>query len=132
MADADYQTQEEIKKLAHEWLDAARGRDKATLDRILADDFIIAGWQPGGRLADKEYYVNDCLRPVEIQGGSYHFDNWKIRIYDNVAVVICTLDIRAIVEGHDWGGEVLMSDVWLKYEKSWRVVSRHTSPIIKG
>jgi ketosteroid isomerase-like protein len=70
MSDADYQTEQEIRRLAHEWLDAARARDRATLERILAEDFVISGWQPEGRLADKEYYVEDCLRPVEISEGT--------------------------------------------------------------
>ena len=132
MADADYQTEQQIKELAHEWLDAARRRDQTTLDRILADDFIIAGWQPGGRLADKQYYIEDCLKPVDIQSGHYRFDNWGIRIYGDIAVVHCTLDIHAIVEGHEWGGKVLVTDLWIREHDSWRVVSRHTSPIIQG
>ena len=70
MADADEQTLEEIKQLAHEWLDAARRRDRETLDRILADDFLISGWQPEGRLADKQFYIDDCMTPVDIQDGS--------------------------------------------------------------
>jgi ketosteroid isomerase-like protein len=132
MADADSQTQQEIVQLAHEWLDAARQRDRAVLDRILADDFVISGWQPEGRLADKTYYVEDCLKPVDIQEGSYHFDQWKVRVYGETAVVNCTLDIRAVVEGHAWGGEVLVTDVWVREEGAWRVVTRHISPIVRA
>ena len=129
MSDADYQTEQEIRKLAHEWLDAARRRDRATLDRILADDFLISGWQPEGRLADKQYYIEDCLRPVEIQDGSYQFDRWQVRKYGNTAVVNCILEIHAIVEGAKWGGVVLITDVWVREGELWRVVTRHTSPI---
>ena len=131
MADADYQTEQEIKKLAHEWLDAARQRDQETLDRILADDFLISGWQPEGRLADKHFYVEDCLKPVDIQEGSYKFDRWKVRTYGETAVVHCILDIHAIVNGHEWGGEVLITDVWVREQDTWRVVTRHTSPIVR-
>jgi hypothetical protein len=45
--------------------------------------------------------------------------------------VFCTLEIRAVVQGHEWGGEVLITDVWLRHEDSWRVVTRHTSPIVR-
>lgn len=69
MTDADYQTDQEIRKLAHEWLDAARRRDRMALDRILADDFLISGWQPEGRLADKQFYIEDCLKPVTVEQG---------------------------------------------------------------
>ena len=132
MADADYQTEQEIRKLAHEWLDAGRRRDPAALDRILADDFLISGWQPEGRLADKQYYIEDCLKPVDIQQGSYSYDRWKVRIYGETAVVHCVLDIHALVDGHEWGAEVLVTDVWVKERDAWRVVSRHTSPIMRA
>ena len=129
MADADYETEQEIKKLAHEWLDAIRGRDRATLERILAEDFMISGWQPEGRIADREFYLADCMIPVDIQEGSYKFDRWKVRMYGETAVVNCTLDIHAVVNGYKWGGEVLITDVWIREQETWRVVTRHTSPI---
>lgn len=130
MADADCETEQEIKRLAHEWLDAGRLRDRATLERILADDFVIAGWQPAGRLADKQFYIEDCMRPVDIQQGSYSFDRWKFRVYGETAVVNCLLDIHAVVNGSEWGAEVLVTDVWVKRQDAWQCVARHTSPII--
>lgn len=129
MSGSDYQTEQEIIKLAHEWLDAARRRDRATLDRILADDFLISGWQPEGRLADKQYYIDDCLKPVDIQEGSYKFDRWKVRRYGETAVVNCILEIHAIVDDAKWGGVVLITDVWVREGELWRIVTRHTSPI---
>ena len=132
MTDTDYQTEQEIRKLAHEWLDAARRRDRATLDRILAEDFLISGWQPEGRLADKDFYIADCMIPVDIQEGSNKFDHWKVRRYGETAVVNCTLDIHAVVNGHEWGAEVLVTDVWIREQDNWRVVTRHTSPILRA
>jgi ketosteroid isomerase-like protein len=130
MTDADDRTAKEIRTLAHEWLDAIPARDRATLDRILADDFLLSGWQPDGRLADKQYYIADCLRPVEIQEGSYHFDDWRVRTYGETAVVTCILEVHALVAGEPWGGEVLVTDVWVRVGESWQVVTRHTSPIV--
>jgi ketosteroid isomerase-like protein len=132
MTDADHQTEQEVLKLAHDWLDAARRRDRETLDRILAEDFLISGWQPEGRLADKQFYMEDCMRPVDIQEGSYKYDRWQVRRYGDTAVVNCILDIHAIVEGHRWGGEVLITDVWIRERDTWRVVTRHTSPIVRA
>ena len=53
--------EEEIKALTHELMEAMRKRDEPTLDRILSDDFVIAGWQPEGRLADKKFYIADVM-----------------------------------------------------------------------
>lgn len=132
MTDADEATRQEIIKLCHDWLDAARRRDPETLDRILADDFLISGWQPEGRLADKRFDIDDCLRPVDVQSGSYRYDRWKVRSYGETAKLSCTLEIHAMVGGQEWGGEVLVSDVWVKDRGAWRVVARHTSPIVRG
>ena len=132
MTDADNQTELEIKKLAHDWLDAVRLRDAASLDRILAEDFLISGWQPEGRLADKQFYVEDCMRPVNIQEGSYRFDRWQVRRYGETAVANCILDIHAIVNGHEWGAEVLITDVWIRERDAWRVVTRHSSSIMRA
>ena len=129
MAEVDHQTEVEIKKLSHEWLDAVRARDRASLDRILADDFLISGWQPEGRLANKAYYLEDCLKPVDIQEGSYQFDRWRIRRYGDTAVVTCNLKIHAIVNGVNWGGESIITDVWVRDGDKWRVVTRHSSPV---
>lgn len=46
---------QQIVRLNDEWMRAVRERDAATLDRIIADDFLIAGWQPEGKLADKQF-----------------------------------------------------------------------------
>jgi ketosteroid isomerase-like protein len=132
MTDADYQTDQEIRKLAHEWLDAARRRDRMALDRILADDFLISGWQPEGRLADKQFYIEDCLKPVAVEQGSYHFDQWRTRVYGEVAIVNCVLEVHALVSGQDWGGEFLVTDVWVRERDAWRVVTCHTSPIVRA
>jgi ketosteroid isomerase-like protein len=123
--------QDEIKRLAHEWLDAIQRRDRATLDRILADDFVLAGWQLDGRLADKQFYIEDCLKPVDVRPGSYEFDRWTIRFYGELALVNCVLKIHALVEGHDWGGEFLISDVWSRDQGNWQVLARHSSAIVK-
>lgn len=130
--DTDDKIKEEIKSLTHELIDAVRRRDEPTLNRILSDDFVIAGWQPEGRLADKKFYMADAMTPVEIESGSYRYDAWKFRIHRNVVLVNCTLDIHAIVNGHPWGGEVLITHVWIKEQDRWRLLSAHTSPIVRG
>ena len=70
--------------------------------------------------------------PVEIESGSYRYDAWKFRLHGDVTVVNCTLDIHAIVDGHEWGGEVLITYVWIKEQDRWRLLSSHSSPIVRA
>jgi ketosteroid isomerase-like protein len=130
MTDPD--VEQEIIKLAHEWIEAGRRRDRTALERILADDFIIAGWLPEGRLADKQTYIEDCLRPVDVGQSSYKYDRWDIRIYGDTAIANCTLEIHALVGGSDWGGNFLFTQVWFKRDGRWQVVSCHSSPVLEA
>lgn len=132
MADADEQTAQKIRKLAHDWLDAVRKRDNQALDVILADDFLISGWQPDGQLAGKRFYIEDCLKDVAVEQSSYRFSKWKIRVYGELAIVNCGLEVHAILNKQNWGGEFVITDVWIRQGGAWRVLTRHTSPIIRS
>jgi hypothetical protein len=125
----DSAVEQEIIKLAHDWIEAAGRRDRPTLERILADDFLIAGWLPGGQLGDKQTYIEDCLRPVAVEKSSYKYDRWRFRIYEGIAIVNCTLEIHALVGGSDWGGVFLFTQVWMKRGGRWQVSASHTSTV---
>ena len=120
----------EIIKLTHEWKEAGRQRDRATLERILADDFLIAGWLPDGKLGDRLTYIEDCMRPVEVEQASYRFDRWKFRTYGDTAIVNCILEIHAVVGGGGGGGVFQMTYIWVKRDGKWQVVTCHTSPVV--
>ena len=53
----DSPTQQALIKLTKEWIDAEDRRDGATLDRLLADDFV--GTAPSGVKATKKMVVPD-------------------------------------------------------------------------
>ncbi len=126
----DPAVEREIINLAHEWIEAGGKRDRATLERILADDFLIAGWLPNGQLGDRETYIEDCLRPVDVEQPSYKYDRWKFRIYGDIAIVNCVLEIHALVSGSDWGGVFLFTQVWVKRDGRWQVATCHSSPVL--
>lgn len=127
MTDPD--VEQEITKLAHDWIEAVGRRDRVTLERILADDFLIAGWLPDGQMGDRRTYIEDCLRPVELESPSYKYDRWKIRIYGDVAIANCTLELRGMVKGSEWGGVFLFTQVWVKRDDRWQVAACHSSPV---
>jgi ketosteroid isomerase-like protein len=126
---SDSEAEQEIIKLAHEWLDAIAQRDRAALERILADDFVIAGWLPEGRLGEREFYIEDAMKPIPIEQASFNYDQWKFRFHDNIAIVNCLFKCHALVAGNEWGGTFLFTDVWIKKNESWQVSTRHSSPV---
>jgi ketosteroid isomerase-like protein len=132
MLDVDERIRDELIQLTQEWIAAIADRDASALNRIIANDFLISGWLLEGRLADKQFYIADCLQPVEIKGASYSFDEWRIRVYGEAAVVNCRFECQASVAGQPWGGSFLFTDVWVKKGGNWQAVMRHTSPVVKG
>lgn len=130
MAEGDSEIERNIVQLAHEWVDAIGQRDFATLDRILANDFLISGWLPRSQVADKKIYIEDCMRPMDVQEPSYRFSRWKLRVYGGTVVANCIFSCHAIVGGKEWGGNFLFTDVWVRDSGSWRVVTRHSSSIV--
>jgi hypothetical protein len=82
MLDQNHPIEEEIIQLSHEWIEAVGRRDGDVLGRILADDFLIAGWLPGGKFAHKQFYIEDCLKPVDVEQATFSYHQWKFRVYE--------------------------------------------------
>jgi len=122
------QIEQEIIELEHEWIKAVGERDGAALDRILDDDFLIAGWLPEGKVGDKKHYIEDCLTPVDVKESPYSFDRWRIRVFGDVMVVNCLFKCHALVAGKEWGGVFLFTDLWIK-RTGLKAVARHSSPV---
>lgn len=132
MAKADAQTEQDIIRLEEQWIEAIARRDAAALDHLLADDFLIAGWLPDGQVGDKSLYLTDCLTPIEVSDASHRFEQWRIKVYDDILIVHCVFESQAMVGGQLWGGRFLLTDVWRQEENRWRVVARHCSPVVAG
>ena len=130
MSDQNRPIEEAIILRAHEWIEAIGRRDGDSLDRILADDFLIAGWLPGGKLGDKKFYIADALTPIDVEQATFNYDQWRFRVYDEFVIANCVFKTRALVAGKEWGGAFLFTDVWIKNEDGWRALTRHTSPIL--
>jgi ketosteroid isomerase-like protein len=125
----DPAVEQEIIRLAHEWMEAGRRRDRAALEHVLAEDFLIAGWRLEGQLSDRATYVEDCLRPVDVEQASYTWDRWNVRVYGDTALANGVLTMRAVVAGKECGGVFLLTQVWMRRDGRWQVVACHSSPV---
>src|SRR5262245_19342947 len=126
----DTAVEQDIVRLADAWMEAAQHRDRAGLERILAEDFLIAGWRPDGQLADRTVYIEDCLRPVDVAQGSYRYERWNVRVHGDVALANCVLHLHALVAGQEWGGAFLLTQVWERKGGGWQVVTCHSSRVV--
>src|SRR4029434_7428456 len=77
------ETERLLRVLNDEWVKALVRRDAATLDRIMADDFLFAYPLEGD---DKEQFLSD-LSSGELRVEFLNRENVSVRIWSSTAVV---------------------------------------------
>jgi len=103
---------------------AWKNKDVVTVRKLLSDDFTLTSSLSAGGLVDKE----DWIAKLELYDcKAFHFDKIQVRIYDNTSVVNSWFHQDATANGKDWSGNFLITDVWVKKDKDWQVVTRHAS-----
>ena len=116
-----------IRKQDSERIQAQIGADRATLDRIYADDFIGIG--PSGTVRTKPEVLSD-FTSGDLKFQSITTDNVQVRVYGNTAVETG----RSTMIGQDKGRVVPRDNrftrVWVKQHGRWRLVANHYSLLI--
>jgi hypothetical protein len=90
----------------------------ATLDRLMADDFVLASGM--GRFIVKPEWLDMALRRIVAK--SFRYSDARVRVYgeEEFAVMQSWWSQQATIDGREWDGEGLMTDVWVKQEGRWR------------
>ena len=86
-----------VLRFERDWLRALVERDRATLDRILADDFIDSNWK--GELRNKWQVLAGLSKPVPYL---QRLQDVKIKFYQDVAVA------RGLNMISDQNGRIMM------------------------
>lgn len=113
------QEEDKIKRIEYELVEAFLHRDLKTLERILADEFIIT--DPHGPSFTKEQYLAD-MGANRVSFRSLVIDEVEVRVIENTAVVTgkATADGRSL-DGH-YKGRYSFMDVYLKKSSGWQVI----------
>ena len=116
----------EISLLEQSWMAAWVTKDRATCQRILADDFLLTSAR--GALMSKSEWLAGAMGPFVCT--DFHWEQIQVRRFGDVAVVHGRSKQQATVAGQDWSGVFLVTDVWVRRNGLWQVVSRHgTGPL---
>ena len=115
-------TERTVLRFERDWLRALVERDRATLDRILADDFIDSNWK--GELRNKWQVLAGLSKPVPYL---QRLQDVKIKLYQDVAVAPGVNMIS------DQNGRIMMrirfTDVLLYRQGHWQAVAAHETPV---
>lgn len=120
-----------LAELENEWMVALMRRDAGKLNQILDDDFVLAASFFTGNPLDKKRYIQFVLKAFDCK--AFRFEKMEARVYDDVAIVYSLYWQRATAQGNDCSGIFVLTDIWMKHDDKWQVVSRHTSrPVEQG
>ena len=120
----------DVTTLEGEWRDALIAKDEEALRRLIHPRFKLVGIRSTGSVAvDLEQWIL-ALRRMDIA-------SLEVRVTDCVALdnaIVATVDAKWKVRylGQPIDERVLLTDVWVREEGTWRVVRRHSSPVPRG
>jgi ketosteroid isomerase-like protein len=108
---------------------AVKENDAATMDRILADDFILVTG------SGKTYSKADLL--AEARSGRVHCErddtNQTVRVWGDTAVITALLTEKGTDDGTPFDKTVWFSDTYLRTPAGWRYVFAQSSlPVSKA
>ena len=119
--------EETLKQIEMDWANAVKNKDTATLDRILADDWV--GIMPDGKGYAKAVVIAN-VKSGKATLSSITLDQMTVRVYGNTAVVTGNYVETSTYEGKDTSGRYAWTDVFVKQKDgSWKAVASHNSPI---
>jgi ketosteroid isomerase-like protein len=117
-----------IKESESQWAEAAVKGDTATVERVLADDFV--GVAPDGSLYDKGREIVDTR---EDKGNtiSNHTNGIKVRFFGDTAVAQGseTWERRS---GEPKRGSYVWTDTWVRRNNNWQIVAAEDLMVPEG
>ena len=119
-------TEEAVRQLHSEIVQAQLTSDTATLDRLWADDHIFTN--PLGVVQSK------AQRLAEIKAGGRKLESFsvadvEVRAYGDTAVVTSRATLKGQRQGQDISGQYRGIDVYVKKQGRWQVVAAQATRI---
>jgi ketosteroid isomerase-like protein len=111
-----------ITRLEHEWVAAIEKKDSATLDRLIAADFV--GTSPTAHTYTKANAIDD-LKDGNYVVDKMDLDEASVNVYGTTAVSFTSQEEKSKYAGTDTSGHYHFTDVWVKKDGRWQVVASH-------
>ena len=126
-AESKDSSEQAVLQAIQTWLEADEHQDRATLDKIIGDDFI--GTAPRGRVVNKR----DIIPEEGTTGGhglSITAQDIKVRILGDTAIAIG----RGLpkTQGPEARPELRFTVVFAKRADHWQMVAAHLSPLLSN
>jgi ketosteroid isomerase-like protein len=118
--------EQELRKLEDEWLSTYLRGDKASFDRIVADDF--SGTDESATLRNKAQERELIQAPPSSIKTSLTNEDLRVRIYGDAAIITGRIVVRTqLPEQAEISFQSRFTDTFMKREGHWQVAARHYS-----
>jgi len=121
--------EDEVKQIEIEWGEAFERGDLATLDRIMADDYILT--DPLGNVRNKRESLA-AITTKDVHFQSTKSDNVNVMINGDTAVVTGRSTFKGRYKGWSMTGRYQYTDVLVKRKGCWQAVSSHITALGTG
>jgi ketosteroid isomerase-like protein len=111
-----------VLQLEKEWVAAIVAKDTATLDRLLATDFV--GTSPTAHTYSKSDAIGD-IKDSKYVVEKMELDEASVNAYGNTAVSFTSQEEKSKYDGINTSGHYHFTDVWVKNNGKWQVVASH-------
>ena len=116
-----------IETMERRWMRAWMSGDARALKALTSGNFrMVMGSKPSVILDAKSWVEAATTR---YRCTSYRFGDIYVRDLGPMVVFATRLSIEATMDGHDWSGELWVTDLWRKtrLRRNWRMVERVVS-----
>jgi ketosteroid isomerase-like protein len=108
-----------VARLDTEYQAAVKANDAATMDRILADDFVLITGR--GKTFNKADLLKEARDKTTIYEHQEELEQ-KVRVWGDTAVVTALLWIKGTTDGKTSDRKLWFSDTYVRTPKGWRYV----------
>ncbi len=118
--------QEEIIALEKSFAEAIKTQDTVQTKKFQSETYFLSIAVQGMplQIVPKERWLSGLKDYVT---ESFSIDDIKVNVYGNTAVAILLYSQKAIVHGQDRSAQFVLTDIWVKENKRWMIVERHSS-----
>ena len=113
-----------ILSLENKWNVAYKRGDIATMDSLLADDFVITV-EDGRTFSKPGYIAHNGNSTVQVEVSD--MSDLKVRVHGDAAVVIGSYHERGTDKGKAYEYRDRFTDVWMNINGKWQVIASHYS-----
>ena len=117
--------EQQLRQMNAGWVKALAWRDSATLERIMADDFVFTYPMEGD---DKTQFIDD-LASGDLNVQQLKQANVTVRIWGHTAVLSALDTVQWFYKGRDFSGKYKIVQIYANRDDQWRLVAVQACPI---